>query len=78
MKGGGKMEEIKKLSHLIHHWKEHNDEHAEGYRQWAERVKTLGNKELFNILIELYEETKKIGTLFEKAREEVRKYEGGS
>lgn len=69
------MKDIEKLKHLIHHWKEHNDEHAENYKQWAERMLLLDNKELSNILIELYEETKKLSILFEKASKEVKKYE---
>ena len=30
------MNEIEKLRMLIPHWIEHNDEHAEEYRRWAE------------------------------------------
>jgi len=32
------MNEIEKLRMLIPHWIEHNDEHAEEYRRWAEGV----------------------------------------
>jgi hypothetical protein len=32
------MNEIEKLRMLIPHWIEHNDEHAEEYRRWAEDV----------------------------------------
>lgn len=65
------MNEIEKLSHLLHHWKEHNNEHAESYRQWAERIKILGNKRLSEILMKLYEETKRLNTLFDDAIKEV-------
>ena len=61
------MDDLQKLKHLLHHWKEHNDEHAETYRQWAERASVLGNEELSNILAMLYNDTKKLNGLFEDA-----------
>jgi hypothetical protein len=71
------MNEIEKLRHLVHHWKEHNEEHAEGYRQWAEKVGALGKKELSNLLMKLYEETKELNLLFENLIKEVEKDEVG-
>jgi hypothetical protein len=32
------MNEVEKLRVLIPHWIEHNEEHAEEYRQWAEHA----------------------------------------
>jgi hypothetical protein len=32
------MNEVEKLRVLIPHWMEHNDEHAEEYRRWAEEA----------------------------------------
>ena len=32
------MNELEKVRVLIPHWMEHNDEHAEEYRRWAEEV----------------------------------------
>lgn len=61
------MDDLQKLKNLLHHWKEHNDEHAETYRQWAEKASLLGNKELSVILSNLYNETKKLNGLFEEA-----------
>lgn len=61
------MDELKKLKHLLYHWREHNDEHAETYRQWAEKAASLGNNELSNILGQLYHQTKKMNELFEEA-----------
>jgi hypothetical protein len=61
------MDELQKLKHLLHHWKEHNDEHAETYKDWAEKMSSLGNKELSAILSNLYNETKKLNGLFEDA-----------
>lgn len=61
------MSELEKLKKLLHHWLEHNDEHAEVYREWAEKTANLGNRELSEILLRLYNETKKMNELFEKA-----------
>ncbi len=61
------MDDLQKLKHLLHHWKEHNDEHAGAYRQWAEKALSLGNGELSKILCNLYHETKKLNGLFEDA-----------
>ena len=32
------MNEVEKLRVLIPHWMEHNDEHAEEYRRWAQEA----------------------------------------
>jgi hypothetical protein len=47
---------------------EHNAEHAETYREWAERAEALGNKELAEILQRLYRETKRLNVFFEAAK----------
>lgn len=62
------MDDLSKLRHLLEHWKEHNDEHAETYRQWAEKAAALGNKELSDVLGKLYHEAKKLNGLFEEAK----------
>ncbi len=67
------MDDLKKLKHLLRHWKEHNDEHAETYRQWAEKASAIGKSELSKALGNLYYETKRLNTLFDdvlKATEE--------
>lgn len=61
------MNELEKLEKLLYHWKEHNDEHANTYREWAEKALFLGNKELAGVLDRLYNETKKMNGLFDKA-----------
>jgi hypothetical protein len=61
------MDEIEKLKRLIPHWMEHNDEHAETYQNWSEKVFSLGMKELSEILKKLYQESKKLRELFEEA-----------
>ncbi|MDI6727458.1 MAG: hypothetical protein QMD44_00860 [Thermodesulfovibrionales bacterium] len=61
------MNELEKLKRLLHHWNEHNNEHAEIYRDWAEKASLLGNEELSKVLDKLYHETKKLNGLFEEA-----------
>ena len=34
--------DIDRVKKLLPHWMEHNAEHAEEFRQWAERVRALG------------------------------------
>ncbi len=67
------MDDLQKLKHLLHHWKEHNDEHAETYRDWAEKASSLGNEELSKVLDNLYHETKKLNGLFEEAMRKIDK-----
>jgi len=64
---GGNMDDLKKLEHLIGHWKEHNSEHAETYRDWAKKADSLGRKELSDILLEIADKTLGLEKLFEKA-----------
>ncbi len=61
------MSDIAKLKRLLHHWMEHNDEHAETYKEWAEKIASQGNKELSENLLKLYVETKKLNGLFQEA-----------
>jgi hypothetical protein len=67
------MDDLQKLKHLLHHWKEHNNEHAETYRDWAEKASSIGNEELSKILGNLYHETKKLNGLFEEAMKAISK-----
>ncbi|MDD5093231.1 MAG: hypothetical protein PHV74_02485 [Dehalococcoidia bacterium] len=36
------MDEKEKLRILLGHWMEHNHEHCEEFRQWAEKAKAFG------------------------------------
>ena len=35
-------DDLAKLRILLPHWIEHNEEHAESFREWAERARELG------------------------------------
>lgn len=60
--------DIEKLKKLLEHWAEHNEEHAKTYLEWSGKAEKSGNKELYNILKEIAENTKKLDGLFEKAK----------
>ncbi|MGD1075054.1 MAG: hypothetical protein ABR903_03105 [Thermodesulfovibrionales bacterium] len=66
------MNDLEKLKQLLHHWSEHNDEHAETYRGWAKKASSLGNVDLSKILETLHHETKKLTALFEEARKKIK------
>jgi hypothetical protein len=61
------MDDLQKLKHLIGHWKEHNEEHAQTYLGWSKKADAAGKGELAAILRELAEGTLEMGKLFERA-----------
>lgn len=63
------MNELEKLKKLLEHWKEHNQEHARVYGEWAEKALGFGREDLSEILHTLSTETKKLNSLFEEAVE---------
>ncbi len=65
---GGFMNELMKLKGLLHYWKEHNNEHAQSYMDWAEKVSSTGNEELSRTLVRLYMEQKRLNRRFEEAK----------
>jgi hypothetical protein len=61
------MDDLQKLKHLIGHWKEHNEEHAQTYLEWSKKADASGKGELAAILRELAEGTLRMEKLFERA-----------
>jgi chitinase len=59
------MEEIKKLKVLVKHWRDHNNEHADTYDSWAQKMSIAGNDEAERILKEISIRTKEVTPLFE-------------
>ena len=64
------MEDLSKLKHLIAHWADHNEEHAESYLSWAAKAAEMGKPELEAALRELAGETKRLRALFSLALNE--------
>jgi hypothetical protein len=61
------MTELEKLKHLLEHWIEHNDAHVKTYMEWAEKLESLGEKDLAGLLGQIAEESRKLEGLFNKA-----------
>lgn len=61
------MNDREKLKSLLHHWMEHNHEHAEVYGEWAKKASALGNKDLSLILTTISQGTEKLDALFKEA-----------
>ena len=70
IKEASQVEDLSKLKHLIEHWAEHNEEHAESYLSWAEKAADMGKPELEAALRELAGETMRLKALFSLALKE--------
>jgi hypothetical protein len=62
------MNEIEKLRMLIPHWIEHNNEHAEEYRRWAEQA-TEASADLLAAVEALKKVNQTLGVALEKLGE---------
>lgn len=60
-------DDVEKLKRLLPHWIKHNDEHTKIYKDWAERMSSLGKKELSEILEAIHQESQELRELFEEA-----------
>ena len=49
------MDEKAKLKKLLNYWVEHNREHSEEFREWADRAKAMGDTEVAGILANIEE-----------------------
>jgi nickel/cobalt exporter len=47
--------DMEKLRILIDHWIEHNEEHADEFRKWAERAKSAGNEDIYDDILKAIE-----------------------
>ncbi len=61
------MDDLEKLKRLLPHWMKHNDEHAKTYKDWAEKMTSLGKEELAEVLEVIHQESQKLRGLFEEA-----------
>jgi len=61
------MDDLGKLKTLLPHWMKHNDEHAKTYKDWAEKMSSLGKKELSQVLEVIHQESQILRGLFEEA-----------
>ena len=61
------MDDLEKLKKLLPHWMKHNDEHVKIYKDWAEKMTSLGKEELAEVLEVIHQESQKLRGLFEEA-----------
>ena len=59
----------KKLVKLLEHWIKHNDDHAENYRDWAEKTKEKGMIDVDLLLQDAVDMTELMSNKFKKALE---------
>ena len=64
-----KLSDMDKLAHLLVHWQDHNKDHVENYRSWAEKAENEGQKETAALLRQAAEATSQVTDLFAQARE---------
>ncbi len=43
--------ELKRLKKLLNYWIEHNKEHSEEFREWAEKAKDLGDGVIYQDIV---------------------------
>jgi len=58
-----------KLVKLLEHWIKHNDDHAENYRNWAEKTKEKGMIDVDLLLQDAIDMTELVSNKFKKALE---------
>ncbi|HUV76993.1 MAG TPA: hypothetical protein VMW06_02935 [Desulfobacterales bacterium] len=56
-----------KMIKLLEHWIKHNDDHAETYRDWAQKAKEKNMREAGLLLEDAAEMTRMISKKFEEA-----------
>lgn len=63
----GGLTDKEKVLKLLHHWIHHNDDHADNYRNWAQKVEGMGFPEAAQRLKAAAEMTHAITREFEAA-----------
>jgi nickel/cobalt exporter len=57
------MDEKAKLKKLLNYWVEHNREHSEEFREWADKAKAMGETEVAGEMLEAVREMDKASEL---------------
>ena len=52
-------DERAKLRTLLNYWIEHNDEHSQEFREWAEKAKVFGEAEVYEQMLRAAQEMNK-------------------
>lgn len=67
----GEMPFNEKISRLLDHWVQHNDDHVRSYREWAEKARSHGLAETAAALDKAAETTAAVTDAFREARASV-------
>lgn len=65
--------DLEKFIKRISHWKHHNEDHWESYREWAKKAEEMGYIEVSKLLEEVCLKTEEQNTLFEKILDVLKK-----
>ena len=63
------MNDMQKLKVLLAHWVEHNREHADAFRQWAQRAEEYGSEEVASTLQTAAQEMKSLNERLRATRD---------
>jgi nickel/cobalt exporter len=61
-----------KLKILLNHWVEHNRQHAQEFREWAEKAKSLGQAEVHDDMMQAVQQMNKANEFLLSALERLK------
>ena len=64
--------DMEKLGILLNHWVEHNREHGEEFRKWAEKAHSLGKVAVYSNIMEAANQMDNVNEPLLKALEELK------
>ncbi len=56
---GSPLSDREKLTRMLEHWVQHNEEHAQSYGKWADKARSLGEEEIHDLLQEMAGEARR-------------------
>ena len=62
-------EERSKLKVLLNYWVEHNQEHSQEFREWADKARAFGEVEIADELLQAAQEMDKASKLLSQSME---------
>ena len=63
--------DMEKLQVLLNHWIEHNEEHGEEFKKWAEKAKSSGNTAVHDDILNAIEKLRDVNEHLRKALEKL-------
>lgn len=60
------MAEKDKLKTLLHYWVEHNEEHSQEFKEWAEKARQMGEAEVAEEIMQAVENMDKVTEILTK------------